>query len=281
MKCIQCESEISPHVIECDQCGYQLGYPNVRHAQRINEVQALSDRYASAVEDTENRSCDDVREEFENWVTNSTRPVICRRWGTIAPILSKPRDLFRTFYELVDSGDRAPFDNEFDQARQAVDATFFPYFYQNVNFAALAGDGLGPASYGDCHFTFKEASVSHRATVFEENTLVFCRKHEVIVGQPPPAGFLTTWEKRAQLAVVKLASKLDQTTTSADFAGILLIQTGKTDSDEFIECHIFGRLTISNIESFRAKNPKQKADQVLAKRIRRKLLEHGIAEKPY
>jgi len=189
-----------------------------------------------------------------------------------------PSDLFRTYYELLESGDRVPLDNEFDQARLAVDATFFPYFYQKVNFAALSGDGRGLESYGDVHFTFKDSSISHRTTVFEENTLVFCRKHKVIVGQPPPEGFLSTWENRGKVAVAKLAKKLDKTTNEREFSSILVLQTGKTDADEFIECHIFGKLTVSNIESFRSKKPKHKADKLLAKRIRRKLKDLGVAE---
>ncbi|MFO0943773.1 MAG: hypothetical protein U0930_23810 [Pirellulales bacterium] len=234
-----------------------------------------------AVKEAKDNGCDDVREQFEQWVVKQTRPVICRNWGTVAPILSKPGDLFRTFYEMIDAGDRQPQDNEFDQARQAVDATFFPHFYQRVNFAALTGDGKGPASYGEIHFTFQESAVSHRTTVFEENTLVFCKKHKVVVGAPPPEGFLSTWANRGQLAVAKLSKNLRQTMTEADFPGILVIQSGKTDTDEFIECHIYGRLTVSNIESFRAKMPKLKADQVLARQVRRKLLELEVREEPF
>ncbi|MEM9365249.1 MAG: hypothetical protein AAGD07_04575 [Planctomycetota bacterium] len=79
---------------------------------------------------------------------------------------------------------------------------------------------------------------------------------------------------------MKLASNLGANTPESDFAGILLIQTRKTDSDEFIECHIYGKLTISNIESFRAKKPTRKADQVLAAHIRRKLHELDVIEEP-
>ncbi|MEM7475100.1 MAG: zinc-ribbon domain-containing protein [Planctomycetota bacterium] len=271
MQCPQCEQEISLHLTVCDQCGAQLGYPNVRQAARESEVKALEARYNKSVEETKNRGCETVLEEFEKWIVESTRPVICRKWGTIEPLLSRTGDLFRTFYELIEAKERVPLDNFFDQARQAVDATFFPHYYQRVNFAALAGDGRGPESYGDCHFTFKENAINHRTTVFEENTLVFCVNHSVIAGQPPPAGYLSTWDNRGQVAVCKLAMKLDNSTQMTDFPGILIIQTGITDGDEFIECHIFGRLTVSNIESFWAKAPTRKADKLLAKRIRKKL----------
>jgi hypothetical protein len=145
-----------------------------------------------------------------------------------------------------------------------------------VNFASLSLNRRGPQSYGECHFTFSERAVSHRTTVFEENTLVFCRKHRIVVGDPPPNGHISTWEDRTRLAVAKLGSQLTDATTSADFANILVVQTGKTDSDEFLECHIYGRLSISNLESCWIAKPKSKEDKVLAARAKRKLRDAGV-----
>jgi hypothetical protein len=276
MKCPQCDRETGRHLTECSECGCQLGFPNVRHAERTEEKVALSDRYKTACDELLSRGCEPVRIAFEEQIRTESRPVICRKWGTIASITDRQDRLFRTFYELVDAGERHPQDNPFDIARQAVDVTFFPYFYKSVNFAALSLNRRGPHSYGDCHFTFSERAISHRTTVFDENTLVFCKRHKIVVGDPPPNGYLATWEDRARLAITKLGSQLTDKTTSADFADILLVQTGKTDTDEFLECHIFGRLAISNVESFWAARPKSKEDQVLASRAKRKLREAGV-----
>ncbi len=276
MKCPQCDSEIARHLTACSECGCQLGFPNVRQAERAEEKLALSGRYDVACAGLQARGCDPIRMEFEQTVRLKSRPVICRRWGTIASITERLDQLFRTYYEIVDAGERQPQDNGFDIARQAVDATFFPYFFKSLNFAALSLSRRGPHSYGDCHFTFSERAISHRTTVFEENTLVFCAKHKVVVGQAPPNGYLSTWEERARLAVCKLGSQLTIATTLAEFAEILVVQTGKTDTDEFLECHIFGRLSIPNVESFWAAKPKSKEDKVLAARAKRKLRDAGV-----
>ena len=276
MKCPQCDREIARHLTACSECGCQLGFPNVRQAERTEEKDALSARYDAACAEMQARGCDPIRTEFEQAVRLESRPVICRRWGTIGSITEHPNQLFRRYYEQVEAGDRQPQDNVFDIARQAVDATFFPYFFQSVNFAALSLNRHGPHSYGECHFTFAERAVSHRTTVFEENTLVFCQRHRVVVGDPPPGGYLSTWDDRARLAVAKLGLRLTNLTTSADFANILVVQTGKTDSDEFLECHIFGRLSISNVESCRVAKPKSKEDKVLALRAKRKLRDAGV-----
>lgn len=238
----------------------------------------MSGRYDAACVELQSRGCDRIRVEFEQTVQRESRPVICRRWATIASITEGSDQLFRNYYEMVEAGERQPQDNGFDIARQAVDATFFPYFFQSVNFAALSLNRRGPHSYGDCNFTFRERAISHRTTVFEENTLVFCGKHKVVVGHAPPIGFLSTWGERARLAVAKLGSQLTNLTTPADFADILLVQAGKTDSDEFLECHLFGRLSISSVESFWGTKPKSKEDKVLAARAKRKLREAGVTE---
>ncbi|MEM9365250.1 MAG: hypothetical protein AAGD07_04580 [Planctomycetota bacterium] len=148
-----------------------MGFPNVRHAEVAEEVEALDKRYETTIHQAKSQGCEDRCDEFERWVKDTTRPVVCRGWGIIQPMLSKPKDLFRSFYELLEAGERSPLDNGFDQQRQGVDATFFPYFYQSVNFAALSGNGRGPASYGDCHFTFKEPAISHRRWFLKKTPL--------------------------------------------------------------------------------------------------------------
>lgn len=276
MICPQCGQVSAEHLTACSECGFQLGFPNVRQAERADEKSALSGRYQAACQDLQSRGLDAIRVQFEQAVETDSRPVICRKWGTIATLAERTDHLFRTYYELVDAGVRQPQDNWFDTARLAVDATFFPYFYKNVNFAALSLNRRGPRSYGDCHFTFSPRAVSHRTTVFEENTLVFCQKHRVVIGNPPPRGYLATWSDRARLAISKLGSKLTNLTTPAGFSDILEVQTDKTDTDEFLECHIFGQLSITNVESFWAEKPKSKEDKVLAARAKRKLRNAGV-----
>ena len=271
MLCPQCQSDIHFSHTECPECGFQLGYPNVRQAMDPQELQALDLRYQSARVDLAARNADSVGVQFEQEVNTNSRAVICRRWGTLAAWLNRDDPLFITYYEQLGSGKRQPQDNEFDTDRLAVDAKFFPYFYKRVNFAALSLDGIGPASYGDCHFSLKCIAIAHRTSVFEENTLVFSEKHAVTVRNRTPYGYTAAWEHRGRLAVAKLAAQLQHNSKSADFPEILLVNRGGTDKDEFLECHIFGRLTTSNIEQVKVSKPKSKEDKLLAKRAKQKL----------
>lgn len=176
---------------------------------------------------------------------------------------------------IIDNN-RLPQDSYFDRARLAVDSTFFPYYHANINFGALSLDGQGPASYGECSLVFREEAISHRTTVFEENTLVFCENHKIPVGQQPPAGYRAVWENRHRVAAAKLYGEIDDRTETDEFPAILLKQKGGTDTDEFIEAHIYGKLDMMAVERFIAPKPKRKEDQILAKRFKRKLREAGV-----
>lgn len=274
MQCNQCKHDVSPHFVSCPHCEAFLDYPNVRVAREPDEKQGLDQRYQAARDDVRTRSCESVLDRFEDAVRLS-KAVICRRWGLLIKISEHGNELFKTYYQQLDHGDRLPQDSYFDRARLAVDSTFFPYYHNLMNFAALSLDGAGPASYGECSFVFREEAISHRTTVFEENTLVFCRNHSVQVGESPPAGYRAVWKDRQRLAAAKLHRRIDDQTEADSFPAILLQQTGGTDTDEFIEVHIYGRLDLTAVERFRAPKPKRKEDQVLAKRLTRKLREAG------
>ncbi len=258
----------------CPHCEAFLGYPNVRAAQEPDEKNELDQRYRVARDDVRTRSCESVLDQFEDAVRQS-KAVICRRWGVLTKVSEHSNDLFKTYHRQLVDQDRLPQDSYFDRARLAVDATLFPYYWVDINFAALSLDGTGPASYGECSFVFREDAISHRTTVFEENTLVFCEKHPIQVGQTPPAGYRTVWEDRHRLTAAKLHGEIDDQTEPDSFPGILLKQKGGTDTDEFIEANIYGKLDLTAVERFIAPKPKRKDDQVLAKRLKRKLREAG------
>lgn len=258
----------------CPRCEAFLGYPNVRSAQESAETKELDRRYRVAQDDVRRRSCEPVLNQFEDAVRQS-KAVICRRWGALTKISERSNDLFKTFYKQLAEKDRLPQDSYFDRARLAIDSTFFPYYYLHINFGALSLNGTGPASYGECSIVFREDSISHRTTVFEENALVFCEKHPIQVGQPPPAGYRAVWEDRHRLAAAKLHAEIDDQTEPDGLPGILLKQKGRTDTDEFLEVHIYGKLDLTAVECFIAPKPKPRDDQVLAQRLKRKLREAG------
>ena len=276
MECNQCKKDVARHLMKCPHCEAFLGYPNVRAAQEPDEKQALDRRYRAVHDDAKNRSCKPVLDQFEVSVRLS-KAVVCRRWGVLTKISERDNDLFKTYYKQLADQDRLPQDSYYDRARLAIDATFFPYYFEMTNFAALSLDGKGPSSYGECSFVFRENAISHRMTVFEENTLVFCEKHPIQVGQTPPLGYRAVWNDRHRLAAAKLHMEIDNHTKPAKFPAIILKQNGDTNTDEFIEAHIYGNLDMAAVERFIAPKPTRKDDQVLARRLKRKLRQAGAA----
>jgi len=274
MFCPQCQRDIPPHLTVCPHCEFWLGFPNVREASSPVECQELGKRYQSARDDARRRNCEPVLDQFENAVRQS-QAAICRRWGAVVDIVERNNGLFQTFYQQLSAGTRLPQDNDFDRMRLEVDAKLFPYFGQLVHFSVLSLENQAPTSYGECILFLRETSIAHRTTVFEENTLVFCRKHAIRTGDRPPPGYRAVWTDRHRLAVAKLHGKIDINTTPAAFAGILMQSKGATDTDEFIEAHIYGKLDLTAVERLRTPKPNLKDDQVLARRLRRKIEEKG------
>src|SRR5690242_2288098 len=111
----------------------------------------------------------------------------------------------------------------------------------------------------------KDVAIADRATVFEENSVSFCERHELGVARQLPAGHRATWEDRALLAIAKLEPKLAAGTTAKDFPGIVLAEC----EQDFIEVHIFGSLSRKSIERIVARCPKSEADRILLDEVKR------------
>ena len=218
-------------------------------------------------------------QEFENEVRQS-RAVIAKKWGTVCQIVEQQTELFKTFYRQVVEDGRQPEDNGFDTKRKAVDASFFPYYEESIVFCALSLSKTGDPAYGDCHFSLRDASIGHRTTVFEENTLVFCERRKIPIGNAIPPGYRTKWPDRHRLAIAKLHAKVQATTTSVEFPGVLLktTQNGSTGDADFVEVHIYGILDLKSVASFVGPKQKSAPDKILAKRVRAKLEAAGVTD---
>ena len=227
------------------------------------ERNALDARYNDARQKAKANGSEPALDRFEVAV-RSSKAVICRRWGTIWKIAKRGNQMFKTYYRQLDDGERLPEDNEFDQARQGIDASFFPYYFESINFAALSLNDCGPNSYGECVFIFRDEAIAHRTSVFEENLLVYYRKNLIPAGQPPPPGLRAVWNDRHRLAVAKLHGEIHPNTSDASFAALFLKPKGATDADEFIEAHVYGMLDVKAVERFVAPKPLTKADRTLA-----------------
>ena len=282
MKCPKCSGTIPEHSRLCPACNHDVGFPNVRAAEKPEERAALEERCKRAHAQALEQGKQMVLQEFERMV-QASNAVLCRSVGVANLLISSDNALFGTYWLEVDAGIRLPEDNAFDRARRAVDATFFPNYEREMRFAALTLDGRGPEAYGACSIVLKDGVVAHRASVCEENTLVFCRRRKIIVGDPPPAGFRAPWGRRCEVAAAKLYSQLSVGMTEKDFPPVLLRQAKGTDEVEFVEVHIYGSLNRRSIERLIIAERVMQVpeDALLVNSIRRKLAEVGATVEFY
>ena len=68
MKCPNCNEEVAEHVRHCVVCGADVGCPNVRAAQRTEEVDALELRAKEAKDNSIKRGCKKVFHDFRDAV---------------------------------------------------------------------------------------------------------------------------------------------------------------------------------------------------------------------
>lgn len=270
MDCNDCDADIPDHVDRCVACGSDVGYPNVRAAQHPEELAALRRRVDIAETNAATRGHEHVVKEFRLAVRGS-RAVMCCRLGILDNVVSSDNGLFSTYYQLVDAEARIPEHNAYDEGRQAVDATLFPKYHEHIRFAALSLDGRGLTNYGPYSVAFRDQMIEKRASVFEGNSFLELQRQRVIVGTPVPRGLRATWERRDDLAVAKLAAKLDGSTQPSDFPKVLLRTSADCSQDEFIEVHIYGPLHRRSIEKVRGRKPKRKQDRVLVENLRENL----------
>ncbi len=275
MVCAKCNSVIGDHCRLCTACGADVGFPNVRAAHNDQELSALQARWETARDFARKMGTDSTVQKFEDLLKTS-KAVMCRSWGIVDRIVSADNQVFATFYLEVEAGLRTPEDNEMDRIRAAVDATFFPYYSTEIRFAALTLDGRGPSAYGPCSIILKESMIAERATVFEENTVIFCRRRGIPLGATIPTGHRAQWEDRHRLCIAKLHEKIANDMTEGIFAQLLLQQQPSTEETELIEVHIYGPINRQAIEAVGGQQPTTEEDRVIVASIKRKLAQIGV-----
>jgi hypothetical protein len=272
MKCCNCNEEIPDFYRFCTVCGADAGCPNVRAALRSDEVDALKLRVKEAEEYVTARGCKDILDQFCNSIAQSS-VVIGSSLGRINALLSSDNELFVTFYKAVGSEARIPEDNAWDKIRQSVDSLLFPYYYEDIHFGSLSLDLTGISIFGSCFMVLKDLAIKDRATVFEENSIIFIRNHGIVAGDPFPLGYRATWTNRSLLVAAKLGKRLTPTTTEAEFPKLL----ADSDTKDFVEVHIYGPIHRRAIKHLSVSEPLQKPDKVILKSVIKKCKEIGAS----
>jgi hypothetical protein len=256
-KCANCGVGLPDHESRCVTCGAPASFPNVRHAAR--ERAALDARVAEAVALARESGTEDILESFRAAVDQSIA-IWCRNYVDAWRILNSDTEAYQSYYKQLRTGQRLPEDNAFDPFRESYDATLFPNYHWEIQFASLSLEMVENRYYGPVTVVLSSRSLELKASVFETNSRHFVEKKE-LVGKPIPPGYRASWSERGALCIAKLGAQLNTSRSSADFQGLLLDVT--TSSGEMIEVHIYGPIHRTMIERIGMRLPTNDDDKVL------------------
>jgi len=248
LRCKNCGSDIPDIEEKCLTCGFSAGPPNVRTAERIEEREALEGRYVEARRIAAAKGCLSILENFEQGVTTSVA-VVNMDAKDLFSFVTGGRGLYTNYEVGVEAGLRKPAALEHDRQRRGIGGSLFGTYASKIMYAGLSLDGLGSLSYGPYSMRLRDVAVRNRATVLENNSYHFIKKHGLGPGDKLPAGYTATWENRHKLAVAKVAEYITPSTADRDFPQLLLSSTGDRATDELIEVQIYGTFDINAVES--------------------------------
>lgn len=248
IKCDKCGHDVALNEEFCPKCGQHAGFPNVKEAERVEETDALERRYAKAISDAGARSDSVIVREFETSLQHSYA-VINAEPEFVEQLLTSSRNLYATYALQVRSQVRRIAAPENDKERRSVEAAFFGSYAEEIRYAALSLGGPGVISYGSLALHLADDAIGHRATLLEQNTYHFCQTHDIRLLGPIPYGYRAAWGNRGKLAVAKLAHRLTAATPHHQFPALLLRSSGDRAKDEFIEVHIYGRISEASVEA--------------------------------
>ena len=276
-KCSSCGNEVPPSAQHCPHCGQPGRFWNVLAADEPDERAALDRRYQTAKAGAIARKADGVLQDFEKALAGS-KAVIARYQSDVLRLAKSMRQLYGTYYQMVEAGLQLPDGNEWDVLRGLADTVLFPDYREQMRFGALSLDGGGLPNYGECSIILREDMIADRTSVFEENSALFVERHDIRISRQPhlPKGYRATWTERAKLAVAKLHGRIDSATTPDKYSQILLKPGATTEGDDFIGVHIFGPMTVLTMERVIVIAPQTSKRATIIRAIKSKLAKHNV-----
>ncbi len=275
--CPDCHHAFAMTMDRCPHCGRPARFPNVVMAEDAKERQALDRRYGKALRGVAKRGAEVKLRDFEAAASSSVA-VIARSFEETQRLANSDNEGYATYYELGEAEVRFPKGDEWDRLRRVADAALFGGYQKSIRFAALSLDGMALGSYGDIAWVLKEDMIAHRASVFEENSVLFMKHRGIKMSQANrlPSGCRATWAERAKLCVAKLAAKVDGRTAANEFPRILLRQGQTTTDDDFVEVHVGGPMTIRTLECVRLMKGSRRQRKTIARALKAKLRNFGV-----
>lgn len=237
----------------------------------------MDKRYQSALAEAAGRGDTDSLRDFETAIANS-QAVIARSAGDVLRLATSDNEVYATYYQLIDGGLKLPAGDKWDTLRGLADKAIFSGYEKDVRFAAVSLSGIGLSNYGECSLVLRNEMIAHRASVFEENSTMFMKTHDIKLWDAVelPQGYRATWDEREKLCVAKLSGKIDATTKSGQYSGLLLRQGATGEDDEFIEVHIWGPITVRTIERVTFTPSKRSGRAVVLNNLKAKLKEADV-----
>lgn len=264
IKCPHCGTKNPLINKDCLACGMSLGFPNVNECSQKEELKALGKRYKKKIESARDKGHQNKIAEFEEEIKKSLAVINVDLEYLHSLIV---RGAAYSNYQLLTTGEARDFARpEADKERLGVEGTIFGSYGRNIRYAALSLDGSGLKSYGDFTIILSNKAVGLRATLLEENSYKFVKRHKILAGGKIPKGYRAVWKDKHKLAVAKLIKKA-LLTKKENYAIIVLKDTGNRKKDDFIEVHIYGRISKESLQAVRG-NSKDAAEKVKIEKIK-------------
>ena len=140
--CDFCKNDVPPSANRCPHCGRPGLYPNVRAAETPAERLVLDRHYQTAIRDSATRGATPAVNDFEKAIPNS-KAVISRKHEEVQRLAASDRELYATFYKLLEAGVRLPEGSKWDTLRTLTDDALFqcPYLHiEDVGTMALSDE---------------------------------------------------------------------------------------------------------------------------------------------
>jgi hypothetical protein len=270
--CAGCHNDIPRSASICPHCGRPGLYPNVRAAEDPDEVAALERRYLTAFSEAAARGADTALHEFEDEVGRS-KAVLARPANELQRLATSDKQIYATYYELLSAGVIAHVEDRWSLRRALADEAMFHGYKKEIRFAALTLDMRGLSNYGDCFVVLRTEMIAHRASVFEENSTMFMRRHRILMNEADnlPRGYRATWDDRGRLCVAKLFREIDAHTPKGEYSKLLLREGATTAEDEFVEVHVWGPMTARTFEQVSITTRSKRAHKVIIGALRERL----------
>ena len=123
--CSDCKNEIPQPAGCCPHCGRPDIFWNVIDAEQADERSALQDRYDAARNEAQTREADAAVQDFEV-VVGRSMAVLARSVEEVQRLANSTRQLYATYYQLIEAGLKLPDDDEWNSVRQLTDTVLFP-----------------------------------------------------------------------------------------------------------------------------------------------------------